>query len=245
MPALKVLQALCQTLEAIPSTCSEKSVAEAKFTWWQAELKRMMRGEAGHPLTKAFMPVIHALSIPESLFENKLYGVWMDLQYQGYETEADFAIYQRYVAGSMGALQAYLLGFNNPASLVWAEAVMQSLYRIEWLQNMGKQVREGRIYVPKTRLAAHGVSETELLSLKTSPNFVALCTQIGEEACITLNTLLSTLPPEDWATFRPFRIQIALSLALLKVLERYHFPVLSQKDTLTPLKRSWITLKTF
>jgi phytoene synthase len=188
--------------------------------------------------------MVRALSIPGSLFDNKLYGIWMDIQYQGYETETDFAVYQQYAASSVGALHAYVVGFKNPASLGWAEAVMQPLHRIELLQNMGKHVREGRVYMPKTLLAAYGVSENELISLKTSPAFVALCTHVGQEARTSLTALLSTLPSEDWVTFRPFRRQIALSLALLDILERDHFPILNQRDMLTPFKRSWIILKT-
>jgi phytoene synthase len=51
--ALSVVESIHGTIDAIPASCSDPGVAQAKLEWWRDEAARMVQGQPRHPLTAA------------------------------------------------------------------------------------------------------------------------------------------------------------------------------------------------
>jgi squalene synthase HpnC len=85
-----------------------------------------------------------------------------------YETFADLLGYCELSAAPVGRIVLHLAGAATDANLADSDAVCAGLQVLEHCQDVGEDVRRGRVYLPAADLAAAGVTRPDLTRRDTS-----------------------------------------------------------------------------
>lgn len=136
---------------------------------------------AGRPVSPrwrhVFEPLGRALRdhrLPISLLNDLLDAFTQDVVKQRYADRTEVLDYCRRSANPVGRLLLHLYGIDDEPSLRRSDAICTALQLINFWQDLGVDASRGRLYVPATDGARHGVTEGELLTLQDGPAVRAL-----------------------------------------------------------------------
>ena len=245
--AITALYAFCREVDDVVDECPDPQLARQKLAWWRVEIGALFAGEPSHPVTLALAPALSAYGLSEQHLDEIITGVEMDLTQTRY---IDFAALERYcyhVASAVGLLAAPIFGYSDPRTLEYAKQLGIALQLTNIVRDVGEDGRRNRIYLPIEELRAHGVTAAEILNVDAHPNpaFTALMRFQAERARGYYARALAALPPADRHAQRPGLIMAAIYRSLLEEIERDGFRVLTQRTSLTPLRKLWIAWKTW
>jgi phytoene synthase len=113
------------------------------------------------------------------------------------------------------------------------------------IRDVGEDARKGRIYLPVNELQQFGVTAADLLNARHSDEFEKLMKFQAERAQQVYDEAFALLPPEDRRAQRPGLMMAAIYRAVLDEIERDRFHVLTQRISLTPLRKLWLAWKTY
>lgn len=238
--AITALYAFCREVDEVVDECAEAALAHAKLAWWRAELGNLYAGQPQHPVTKALQPHLEPFHISPERLDEIIVGMEMDLAQTRY---LDFAGLERYcdhVAGSVGLLAAGIFGYSNPRTLEYANSLGTALRLTQLIRDVGDDARKNRIYLPMDELKRFGVPASDILQSRYSDGFVQLMKFQSARALGYYETAFNALPAEDRRAQRPGLIMAAIYRATLAEVERDGFKVLSERTSLTPLRKLWI-----
>jgi 15-cis-phytoene synthase len=243
--AITALYAFCREVDDAVDEPGESQVAAAKLAWWRAELANLFAGKPQHPVTQALAPHAQSYAISRERLDEIIDGMEMDLRQTRY---LDWPALERYcyrVAGVVGLLAAGIFGYRNARTLDYAKDLGIAFQLTNIIRDVGEDARNDRIYLPMEDLKRFGLAAADILKLKETPAFKSLMEFEAERARSYYDRALAALPDEDRRTQRPGLIMAAIYRALLKEMERDGFPVLSQRTSLTPLRKFWIAWRTW
>jgi phytoene synthase len=243
--AITALYAFCREVDDVVDECADAQVAHAKLAWWRLEVGKLFEGAPSHPVTKALRPFIRQFEIREKQLSEIIDGMEMDLSQTRY---LDFAGLERYcyhVAGAVGILAAGIFGYGNPRTLDYAKNLGTAFQLTNIIRDVGEDARKNRIYLPMDELKKFEVPAAEILQAKYSENFRRLMAFQAARANEFYENAMRLLPPEDRRTQRAGLIMAAIYRATLAEVERDGFQVLTQRTSLTPLRKLWLAWKTW
>lgn len=111
---------------------------------------------------EAIADTIRRHQIPRAPFDDLVAGMQMDLEKTRYATFRELELYAYRVAGTVGLMISYVLGFTRPAALERAVDLGIALQLTNILRDVREDAERGRIYLPQDELAAFGLSEQSL-----------------------------------------------------------------------------------
>ncbi|MES2912904.1 MAG: squalene synthase HpnC [Pseudomonadota bacterium] len=136
---------------------------------------------AGQPVSArwaaVFIPlkaVIRQFDLPVQLLADLLSAFEQDVVKKRYASQWDVLDYCRRSANPVGRLLLHLYGLKDEASLKRSDCVCSALQLINFWQDLGIDIPNGRIYLPAESWAAHGVDEAMLLAREINPATTAL-----------------------------------------------------------------------
>ena len=243
--AITALYAFCREVDDTVDDATDPSVARIKLAWWRTEVSAMYKGNPTHPVTQALRPHLEPYQLEEKHLLAIVDGMEMDLDQSRY---LDYAGLQRYcwhVAGVVGILSASIFGYTNPQTLVYAERLGLAFQLTNIIRDVGEDARKGRIYIPVSELQQFNVTAADLLNARHSEKFEALMRFQTERAQRIYDEALGLLPKEDRRAQRPGLMMSAIYRTLLVEIEHDGFHVLTQRISLTPLRKLWLAWKTY
>lgn len=243
--AITALYAFCREVDDTVDDTADESVARIKLGWWRNEVGTMYRGSPTHPVTQALKPHLEAYNLQEKHLLAIIDGMEMDLNQSRY---LDFPNLQRYcwhVAGVVGILSASIFGITNPRTLEYAEKLGLAFQLTNIIRDVGEDARKGRIYIPVNELQQFNVTAADLLNARHSEKFEALMKFQAARAHTYYDEALALLPREDRRAQRPGLMMAAIYRTLLEEVEHDNFHVLTQRISLTPLRKLWLAWKTY
>ena len=243
--AITALYAFCREVDDVVDETNEMQVAAAKLAWWRAEVGNLAAGKPQHPVTKALAPHMQPFSISADRLNEIIDGMEMDLTQTRY---LDWISLERYcyrVAGVVGLLAAGIFGYRNARTLEYARDLGIAFQMTNIIRDVGEDARKNRIYLPMDELKRFNVPASDILNAKETPEFAALMRFQAERARSYYGKAAAALPAEDRRAQRPGLIMAAIYRALLEEIERDGFRVLTQRTSLTPLRKFWIAWKTW
>ena len=243
--AITALYAFCREVDDIVDDCNDIEIARSKLAWWRDEVARLYAGQPSHPVSRALAPALKPCNIAAQRLNEIIDGMEMDL---GTVRYADFASLERYcylVAGAVGILAAGIFGYRNARTLEYAKQLGTAFQLTNIIRDVGEDARRGRLYLPVEDLQRFGVPAGDVLKTRGSDAFVRLMQYQAERARSFYRTAFDALPAEDRRAQRPGLIMAAIYRALLDEVEAEGFKVLSQRTSLTPLRKLWIAWKTW
>ena len=243
--ALTALYAFCREVDDAVDEPGEPQVAAAKLAWWRAELANLFAGKPQHPVTQALAPHTQSYAISREKLNEIIDGMEMDLTQTRYLDWAGLERYCYRVAGVVGFLAAGIFGYRNARTLDYAKDLGIAFQLTNIIRDVGEDARKNRIYLPMEDLKRFGLPAADILKLRETPAFRSLMEFEAERARSYYDRALAALPSEDRRAQRPGLIMAAIYRTLLKEMERDGFPVLTQRISLTPLRKFWIAWRTW
>lgn len=243
--AITAFYAFCREVDDVADECRDAALAQAKLAWWRDEVARLFAGRPQHPVTRALAPAVEARRLPEDAFGQIIDGMEMDLGAVRYADFKQLNLYCHRVAGVVGEVSALIFGVSERATLKYANRLGLALQLTNILRDVGEDARRNRIYLPQDELAAHAVTESDLLAGRMTENFRRLMEFQYQRALRTYAEALAMLPAADRKAQRPGLIMAAIYRALLEEIRADGYRVLDRRIALTPLRKLWIAWRTW
>ena len=246
--AITILYAFCRELDDIADNNSNTAVARTTLAWWRQDLAKVFRPDTmpEHPANQALRTIIPVFRLPESELADIIGGMEMDLHHNRYATFNDLQYYCYRVAGVVGRLIARILGHTDERTLQYAETLGLALQLTNIIRDVGEDARMERIYLPQDELARFRVSETQILSAQSTPEFAALMQFQFERAQQTYRQAVAQLPKPDRKNQKAGLIMASVYYALLMEIRRDGLAnVLKYKIRIPNPRKMRIALKTW
>jgi 15-cis-phytoene synthase len=243
--AITALYAFCREVDDVVDETSDLQVASTKLAWWRAEIANLDAGKAQHPVTHALAPFVKKFGITATRLNEIIDGMEMDLTQTRYLDWRALEHYCYHVAGVVGLLAAGIFGYRDARTLEYAKDLGIAFQLTNIIRDVGEDARKNRIYLPMDDMKRFGVPAAEILQGRESPRFKALMAFQAERAQQQYKNALQALPRQDRRAQRPGLIMAAIYRALLEEIASEGFRVLTQRTSLTPLRKFWIAWKTW
>jgi phytoene synthase len=243
--AITALYAFCREVDDVVDDCTDAQIARTKLAWWRLEIGKLFEGAPSHPVTRALQPWVGKFAIRKQQLNEIIDGMEMDLTQTRY---LDFAGLERYcyhVAGAVGLLAAGIFGYRDPGTLEYAKNLGTAFQLTNIIRDVGDDARKNRIYLPMDELKTFEVPASDILLARYSDNFRRLMEFQARRAVDYYRIALEALPAEDRRSQRAGLIMAAIYRATLAEIEQEGFRVLTQRTSLTPLRKLWIAWKTW
>jgi len=243
--AITALYAFCREVDDVVDETNDAQLAATKLAWWRVEVGKLFAGDPQHPVTKALQPHLRPFGITQEKLSDIIDGMEMDLTQTRYLDWPNLERYCYRVASVVGLLAASIFGYRNQRTLEYAHNLGLAFQLTNIIRDVGEDARKNRIYLPMADLKQFGVPAADILQAKESPAFRELMTFEASRARQHYEKAMQALPAEDRKPQRPGLIMAAIYRTLLDEIERDGFHVLTQRTSLTPLRKFWIAWKTW
>lgn len=197
----------------------------AALDWLQDELARAYEGRARAPLLVSLQRVLAERSLPREPFERLIEANRVDQRVARYRTWAQLRGYCELSANPVGELVLAIFDLRTPERVRLSNDVCTGLQLTEHLQDVGEDLRRGRIYLPQEDLARFGCAQERLRDCGDR-----LADAVAFELRRARELLWAGAPLA--ASIRPWRPRLAIAafaaggLAALEQIERHQMRVL-------------------
>ena len=132
---------------------------------WEEELRRIYEsgGAPSHPVLIALAETIRAKHLPITPFTDLLRAFRQDQTVKRYATWDDVLDYCVYSANPVGRLVLYLCDYRDEERQRLSDYTCTALQLANFWQDVSVDLEKGRIYIPQVALAAHGITEGDIL----------------------------------------------------------------------------------
>ncbi len=243
--AITALYAFCREVDDTVDECTDESIARIKLSWWRKEIATMYEGQQTHPVTQALQPHLAAYNLQQQHLQAIIDGMEMDLNQTRYLDYAALSKYCWHVASVVGILSASIFGATRPETLQYAEKLGHAFQLTNIIRDVGEDARKGRIYLPINELQQFNVTAADLLNARHSENFEKLMAFQAARAQKVYDEAFALLPKQDRRAQRPGLMMSAIYRTLLTEVEADGYHVLTQRISLTPIRKLWLAWKTY
>ena len=238
--------AFCRVIDDIAdSTTLEVEKKQERLAGWRRLLRAALPNE---PVLAADVRcVIDKYSLTPEMLEEIIAGVEMDLTIARYATFEDLRVYCYRVASAVGLVSIEIFGYRNPVCKEYAVELGLALQTTNIIRDVGKDLRNGRIYLPLEDMAGFNYSETQLQGRQYNEHFLRLMDFEAERARGFFARATELLPREDRRSMVAAEIMGSVYRGLLEKMERDHFRVFEKEYRLNKIDKTarvlWQLLK--
>ena len=243
--AITALYAFCREVDDVVDECQDPSIAAAKLVWWRMEVARLYDGTPEHPVTQALHALLPQFNLPQEQLLEIIDGMEMDLTQTRYLDFKGLSLYCYRVASVVGLLAAEIFGYTDRKTQKYAHDLGMAFQLTNIIRDVGEDARRGRIYLPVEDLQKFDVKAAEILNAQYSDNFRRLMEFQIARAEQYYDQAFANLPAVDRRAQRPGLVMAAIYRALLDEIRRDGCQVLTQRTSLTPLRKLWLAVKTW
>lgn len=235
---ITIFYAFCRVIDDIAD--SKTLAVEEKrrrLTAWRESLRASTADESA--LASDIRAFIDKYSLRPEMLEEIIEGVEMDLSITRYATFEDLRVYCYRVASAVGLVSIEIFGYRNPACQEYAIQLGLALQMTNIIRDVGKDLRDGRIYLPEEDLARFSYSEAELKGRQYNDRFVRLMEFEAKRAREFFSRAAALLPREDRPSMVAAEIMGSVYRALLRRMEKDKFRVFEKEYRLGKLEKIW------
>lgn len=243
---ITALYAFCREVDDVVDEIEDENVAKTTLAWWRAEIGNLYAGNPQHPVTRALLPHVQRLDLPQNAFLEIIDGMEMDLYKARYNNFDDLKHYCYHVASVVGQLSARIFGYTKPETLDYANDLGLAFQLTNIIRDVGEDARRGRIYLPVDELQRFNVLAMDVLTYQETDNFKALMQFQIERAEHYYEKAMAALPRVDRKNQRPGLVMAAIYRATLEeIKDDGPQRVLNQRLSLTPIRKLWLAWRTW
>ena len=222
--ALHAIYAFCRLADDIADDPAIRGNRGLLLERWRDELAAAYDGKAVHPVGVALGDAVARFDLPRQTFEDLLLGVESDLRRTPIETFDELYQYCYRVASTVGLLIVRVLGFNDPGTLDYAEAMGVAVQLTNVLRDVGEDAASGRVYLAREDLKRFGIGEEALRAEPAPDELRLLLACYAERARIFYERAAALRPAADRARLRPADAMGAIYRSMLDRLQAERFP---------------------
>lgn len=182
--------------------------------------------------------LIDKYSLAPTMLEEIIAGVEMDLYQARYATFEELRIYCYRVASAVGLVSIEIFGYRNPTCKEYAVALGMALQMTNIIRDVGKDLRQGRIYLPQEDLSRFDYSEADLRARRYDARFLRLMQFEATRAREFFERAAVLLPREDRQSMVAAEIMASVYGALLRRMELDKFRVFEKEYRLNRLEKA-------
>ena len=234
---ITVFYAFCRVIDDIADS-SELSVLEKRVRL--AKWRQMLHAATPEEplLASDVRQLIVKYSLPPNMLEEIIAGVEMDLSTLRYPTFEELRVYCYRVASAVGLVSIEIFGYRNPRCKQYAIVLGLALQMTNIIRDVGKDMQNGRIYLPQEDLARFHYSETELTQRQYNERFVQLMEFQARRARQFFANAAAALPGEDRRAMAPAEIMGSVYRGLLRRIELDKFRVFEKEYRLSKMEKA-------
>jgi len=234
---ITVFYAFCRVIDDIADS-SELHVVERRVRL--AKWRQMLHATAQDEplLARDVRRLIAKYSLPPAMLEEIIAGVEMDLSTMRYPTFEDLRVYCYRVASAVGLVSIEIFGYRNQRCKQYAIELGLALQMTNIIRDVGKDMQNGRIYLPQEDLARFHYSETEMMQRHYNERFVQLMEFQARRARQFFANAAAALPVEDRRAMTPAEIMGSVYRGLLRRIELDKFRVFEKDYQLNKMEKA-------
>lgn len=237
------LYAYCRTVDDLGDEASGSRLE--LLAQWEQDLHLCWSSTPQHPVLKALQSTIRKHSLPMEPFLRLIEANRIDQVRQRYQTWDELLHYCTYSANPVGRMYLHLLGYRDEHRKVLSDATCTALQLVNFWQDISRDARKGRIYIPREELELAGITESDVLegrNTTASADMVAhLCNRTANLFDQGLN-LLKLLPPRHAYNVRLFSLG---GMAVLRMVEQERARIMSHRPSLHRLDKWGLAMRSF
>jgi phytoene synthase len=216
--AMNTVYAFCRkTDDIVDENRDSADLKYEKLRKWRIEFEKSFSGHSEFALLNKLGTTISKFNIPLDPFFELIKGMEMDLQKDRYKSFDDLQLYCYRVASTVGLMCIEIFGYKHPSTKKFAVDLGIALQMTNILRDIGKDAKNGRIYLPLEDLKRFNYSEQEIMSLIYNDNFKDLMIYETARAKNYFNSATANLDLDDKKTMFTAR---AMQHIYYKMLEK-------------------------
>jgi phytoene synthase len=199
--AMNIVYAFCRKTDDIVDENSDSTdLKYEKLRRWRIEFEKSFSGHSEFALLNKLGTTISKFNIPLDPFFELIKGMEMDLQKDRYKSFDDLQLYCYRVASTVGLMCIEIFGYKHPSTKQFAVDLGIALQMTNILRDIGKDAKNGRIYLPQEDLIKFNYTEKEIMSLIYNDNFRDLMIYESSRAKQYFNSATANLDLDDKKT---------------------------------------------
>ena len=207
---------------------------------WETELRRCYNGSPSDARFVALADTIRRFDIPPEPFLRLIEANRRDQRTNRYQTFDELLDYCSYSANPVGRLVLYVFGYRDEERARLADNTCTALQMANFWQDVRRDLRMGRVYIPLEDMARFGYSEADLAARKVTPEFRRL---MRFEVERTREYFARGLPLIDRVAGR-LRLDLRMftlgGLAVLDQIGRQRYDVLTRRPMVSGVRKAWL-----
>lgn len=236
--------AYCRWADDLGDEIGDPAKSLELLQWWREQLLAMENGRAYHPVFVALRDTSLRHLLPRADFDDLLRAFVQDQSVSRYRTYAELLDYCRFSANPVGRLILRLNGHVDESLFRLSDATCTALQLANHWQDVRRDWKMNRVYVPEDVMCSHGYSVNllglDIDSRSASPEF----RNTLRELCLRARDLFRAgLPLADRVRGR-LRIKVELfgraGMAVLDKIEAQEWDTVSRRPIIG--KRTQATL---
>ena len=231
--------AYCRWADDLGDEVPDRACALDLLDAWEGELRLCYdRDKApSHPVLIALRETVVEKRIPIQPFSDLLRAFRQDQRVQRYATWDDVLDYCVYSANPVGRLVLYVCGYRDEERQRLSDFTCTALQLANFWQDVSRDLEKGRIYIPLEALAAHGLSEGDIVARRFDARYLALMKDLVTR---TRGLFLAGLPLARCVDGR-LRIDIEMfsrgGIAVLDAIEASGYNTLERRPAISKWKQ--------
>src|SRR5580700_8704080 len=168
------LYAYCRWADDLGDEVPQKERALELLDWWERELDSCYDGRPSHPVLVALGETVGSKAIPKQPFADLLRAFRQDQNVKRHPSWESMIGYCVYSANPVGRLVLYLCGYRDEERQALSDATCTALQLANFWQDVSRDLEKGRIYIPLEALAAHRLTEEDIVNRRFDARYTAL-----------------------------------------------------------------------
>ena len=212
---------------------------------WQEDLEACYSGAPSHPVMVALQDTVHRFDIPREPFLKLIEANRMEQRADRYPTYQDLAHYCDHSANPVGRLFLYLFGYRDEERQRLADRTCTALQLANFWQDVARDYRMGRIYIPLEDMARFGYGEEQLARGVVNDEFRRLMAFEVDRARGMFEEGLKLVDMLDGRIRLDVALFTAGGAAVLRAIEEQGYDVLTRRPSLSRARKALLFLSTW
>ncbi len=241
--AMNTVYAFCRKTDDIVDENSDSTdLKYEKLRKWRIEFEKSFSGHSEFALLNKLGTTISKFNIPLDPFFELIKGMEMDLQKDRYKSFEDLQLYCYRVASTVGLMCIEIFGYKHPSTKQFAVDLGIALQMTNILRDIGKDAKNGRIYLPQEDLMKFNYTEAEIISLIYNDNFRDLMIYESGRAKQYFNSATSHLDLDDKKTMFAARAMQHIYYKMLEKIIAVDYDVYNNDIKISKFEKAGIAL---
>jgi squalene synthase HpnC len=225
--------AYCRWADDLGDEIGDAAKSLELLDWWQTELNQCYAGAPNQAVFVALRHTIETFDIPITPFSDLLTAFRQDQSTHRYPTWDSVLEYCRYSANPVGRLVLYLGGYSDVRRQTLSDYTCTALQLANFWQDVARDLKKDRIYIPLELLHRHRVTEADLFGHLFDSRYAELMRELLKRTRELFNNGLPLAQLVD----QTLRVDIELfsrcGLALLDAIESIGYNTLQHRPSLS------------